>query len=232
VSRARRSRSGVAASAADTAEARAADTREVGPKLVARRPPANCRRQLALAMRTWGGKRPGSGRKPNGAAAGVPHLRRPVLRGDAPVHVTLRVRPGLPSLRRRGLFLNVHAALIEGRERFGLRLCQYSVQSNHIHLIVEATETRALVRGMQGLAIRIARTINRKLGVRGAVFADRYHARALKTPLEVRHALRYVLQNAAHHGWGRLRLRPALDPCSSAAVLCQDIVDTFMPGHR
>jgi REP element-mobilizing transposase RayT len=146
----------------------------------------------------------------------VSHLRRPDLRADTPVHVTLRLRAGVPSLRRRGSFVRVHRALIRGRERFGFRLCEYSVQSNHIHLIAEAADRRALSRGLQGLAIRIARTINRELGLRGRVFADRYHARALKTPLEVKNALRYVLQNAVHHG-GANRMRTRLDPCSSAA---------------
>jgi len=173
--------------------------------------------QVAFAFRTWGGRRDRAGRKPNGPKAGVSHLRRPLLRPNTPVHATLRVRAGLPSLRRRGLFLLVHAALIQGRERFGFRLCQYSVQSNHIHLIAEAPEMRALVRGIQGMAIRIARAINRELGLRGAVFADRYHARALKTPLEVKRALRYVLQNAAHHDGARRGGTAWLDPCSSAA---------------
>jgi len=176
-------------------------------------------RQLDLVFRAWGGRRLRAGRKPNGPKAGVSHLSRATLRADTPVHVTLRVREGLPSLRRRGLFLGVHRALIQGRERFGFRVCEYSVQGNHIHLIVEANDRRALWRGLQGLSVRIARTVNRELGRVGGVFADRYHARALKTPLEVRRALRYVLHNRAHHrGVRRARdSRAWLDPCSSAA---------------
>jgi len=180
-------------------------------------------RQLDLLFRTWGGRRPGAGRKPNGSTAGVSHLRRPALGAQTPVHVTLRVRAKLPSLRRRGLFLRVHRALIRGRERVGFRVCEYSVQSNHIHLVAEAADRRALSRGLQGLAIRLARTVNRDLGLHGRVFADRYHARALKTPLEVKNALRYVLQNAAHHGRAGHRARAGrtsawLDPCSSASA--------------
>ncbi len=33
----------------------------------------------------------------------------------------------------------------------------------------------------------------------GSVFADRHHARPLRTPLEVRRALPYVLHNHRHH---------------------------------
>ena len=81
-----------------------------------------------------------------------------------------------------------------------LRVVHYSVMPNHIHLLVEAVDGVALARGTQGLSIRIARALNRILGRRGRVFADRYHARILRTPLEVRRALAYVLNNARRHG--------------------------------
>ena len=110
--------------------------------------------------------------------------------------------------------------------RFGMRLVHYSVQSNHLHLIVEAADRRALTRGMQGLAIRLARRINASSGRRGRLFNDRYHARALRTPLEVRRVLVYVLRNDQRH-WaqGGLSLPPwDLDPCSSASIF-----DGFLP---
>src|SRR5687767_6169007 len=90
----------------------------------------------------------------------------------------------------------------------------YDVQSNHIHMICEADDKRSLSRGMQGLAIRIARRMNRLAGRRGKFFADRYHARVLKNPTQVRRALVYVLQNAAHHN---AHLAGALDVYSSGA---------------
>ena len=45
------------------------------------------------------------------------------------------------------------------------------------------------------------------------MFADRYHAHVLKSPREVRHALTFVLNNAAHDG---IHLR-GTDLCSSGA---------------
>jgi hypothetical protein len=59
---------------------------------------------------------------------------------------------------------------------------------------------------MQGLSIRVAKALNRRLRRRGSVFADRYHARALKTPREARFALRYVLLNARKHERGSSRV--------------------------
>jgi REP element-mobilizing transposase RayT len=130
------------------------------------------------------------------------------------VHVTLRIAAGIPALRDERLFEKVRFALAAGRERFGFRLVHFSVQSNHLHLIAEAQDGRALALGMQGLSVRVARAVNRALGRRGRLFADRYHARALKTPRAVHFAVRYVLLNARKHQ----AVAPGfIDPCSSAA---------------
>ena len=88
------------------------------------------------------------------------------------------------------------------------------------HLICEAENRRALVRGLQGLLIRVAKALNRALQRRGKVFADRYHDRILKTPSEVRNALTYVLNNTRRHAaqFGRKLGRLWVDPCSSARV--------------
>jgi len=158
-----------------------------------------CRRQLSFSFRTWGGQRRGAGRPPNGATAGVGHLRRPSLSHRHPVHVTLRIVSGVPSLRDGRVFARVREALAAGQERFGFRLVHFSVQSNHLHLIVEAKDRRSLSLGMQGLSVRVARAVNRRLARRGRLFADRYHARALKTPRAVHFALRYVLLNVRKH---------------------------------
>jgi len=154
--------------------------------------------QLELRARTWGGKRPGAGRKPSGRKVGVPHRTRPPHHALHPVHVTLRAQHGLPSLRSDVLFATVRRGLSQASHG-GLRLVEFSVQRDHVHLLVEAVGVRALSRGLQGLAIRIAKGVNRVLGRRGHVWSGRYHARALRTPREVRNALVYVLQNWRKH---------------------------------
>jgi putative transposase len=164
----------------------------------------------------WGGRRKGAGRRPKGARAGVSHRARPRLGSRFPVHVTLRLREGLPTLRRRAEHGVLVAAFGAGCERGGFRLVHYSVQANHLHLIVEGAGRRALSRGLQGLAVRVARGLNGLWRRAGSVFADRYHEHVLKTPREVAHALRYVLCNARKHGGWSSRLRP--DPYSSSLV--------------
>jgi hypothetical protein len=144
----------------------------------------------------------------------VAHVQRPALTAKHPLHVTIRFVAGLPSLREPVLLARVRAALRAGKERFGLRVCHYSVQGNHMHLVVEATSRRALTLGMRGLGVRIARGVNAALGRTGCVIGDRYHARALETPRATRNALVYVLLNSARHHGRSMRL----DPASSGAV--------------
>jgi REP element-mobilizing transposase RayT len=156
--------------------------------------------QGELFARTWGGKRRGAGPKRRGPRSLVKHRTRDSFRAGGPVHVTLRLAAGLPSLRKRATYSVLLAALGGGCDRFGMQLVHWSVLGNHLHLMVEACDRRALSRGMQGLAVRLAKALNRWWQRSGRVFADRYHARVLPSPSEVRTALFYVLQNARRHG--------------------------------
>ncbi len=157
-------------------------------------------RQTELAFLTWGGARPGAGRKPTETRARVVHRARPAHDARHPIHVTVRLRKGLPTLRQSPVRRTVERALAFGNRRAGFRLVHFSLQSNHIHLLAEAGDRRALSRGMQALLVRVSRALNRHWKRRGPVFWDRFHARPLATPREVRTALVYVLQNARHHG--------------------------------
>ena len=142
---------------------------------------------------------------------GSPHETRPDVNG--PVHVTLKICRGLPNLRTP----RAYPCSNERSERARRRSTSGSAStacSDHLHLIVEANERRALARGMQGLAIRIAKALNKHWhGRKGSVFSERYFARALVKPMEVWRALRYVLNNARKHGEWASKSLP--DPFSS-----------------
>jgi REP element-mobilizing transposase RayT len=129
------------------------------------------------------------------------------------VHVVVRIR-GAWNLRSGQCFQALGRAFAAARERLGMRLCQFSVQSDHIHFLVEAEDARSLGRAMKGLGVRMARALNRVMGKKGAVYAERYHATILRTPSEVASALERVLDHAAPLGL----IRRAADPYSSAAV--------------
>jgi putative transposase len=156
------------------------------------------RRQTRFQFRTWGGKRKNAGRKPLRPGT-AKHVMRPALASCFPVHVTMKLDANLPSLREGPLCPAIEACLPRARQRQRFRLVHYSIQDHHLHLIVEAADAVALSRGIQGLAVRLARAVNRALGRRGRVFCDRYFSRILKTPREVRNGLCYVLNNTRRH---------------------------------
>jgi REP element-mobilizing transposase RayT len=161
-------------------------------------------KQLRLAFPKRGGRQPGAGRPrihehPGLLGPGVPHLKRKAFASRRAVHVTQRVRPDVGYLRKQMSALVLLKAFKDAAERGGMRIAHYSVQGKHLHLLVEAADARALSRGMQGLAIRVARRLNARLGRRGPVFADRYHAHILESRREVANAVRYVTGNYRHH---------------------------------
>jgi REP element-mobilizing transposase RayT len=180
-------------------------------------------KQLALDLRTWGGKRRGAGRKLLHALRSVPHRRRPRFKWK-PLHVTIRVRREVWNLRTHRCFRALQRAFIKGCNRFGFRIVHFSVQGNHIHLVAEAPDHVQLGRAMKGLQVRMARALNKLMRRQGQVFASRYHARQLHWPRQVRFAIEYVLNNRAYHAAreGRALPRNYLDPLTSEGTRSHD----------
>ena len=117
----------------------------------------------------------------------------------AAVHVTLRVASHVWNLRSLRCFHVIEGSFAEARERLGLRIIEFSVMDKHVHLFVEADDDLALSRGIHELRVRITRGLNRLMGRRGAVFADRHRASVLDSPSEFVTAMAYVLGSAAQH---------------------------------
>jgi REP element-mobilizing transposase RayT len=171
-------------------------------------------RQLSLALKS----RRGRPRKPG---APVYHVRRPPIPARFPLHVTLRLRPEVGrevgSLRKRRFIAAFRRTLRPACEQGQFRVVHYSIQTNHLHLIVEAAGKQALGRGMKSIAIRFARAVNRVFARLGPVLHGRYALRILATQREVRHALAYVLLNVRKHWFERYGVAPPvrLDEASS-----------------
>ena len=180
------------------------------------------RKQLEFVLPKRGGKRLGAGRpriRPHRGliGKGVPHLQRAEFAARNPVHITQRMRPGVGHLRTQSRFALIQGALRDASGKFGMQVVHFSVQGNHLHLIVEADGRAALSKSMKGLAVRIAVGLNRLARRRGTVFADRYHAHVLATPREVANTVRYVLQNYAKHARESLPARWR-DPFASSVA--------------
>jgi REP element-mobilizing transposase RayT len=161
--------------------------------------------QLALFPKR-GGKRRGAGRPPKGARAGSPHKERPFLHARYPVHVTLRAIPAVGNLRRRCVYQAIRWATLTAARRGDFRICHLSIQHNHVHMLVEASDKQALASGMQGFQCSAAKHLNAAISKgkfgprrRGTVFPDRYHAEIITSPTQARHAISYALNNFRKH---------------------------------
>lgn len=173
--------------------------------------------QLAFPPRGRGGARPGAGR-PRGDR--VSHHGRSGVVRPTPYHALWHTAGDVPSLRRRKIFRQLCESFRRCHEKDGFRVVHFSVQSNHVHALVEAHGVESLSRGMQGLGVSMAKRVNKVTGRRGAVFDDRFYSRGLRSPREVANVVEYVLHNGDVHdrrmGIGVDR-GGAPDPFSSAA---------------
>jgi REP element-mobilizing transposase RayT len=183
-------------------------------------------RQLCLDLprpaprRSWGGERKGAGRPRTLERVELAHRARASFNKASPLHVTLHTAPGTYNLRSRRSANALKLAIFGGADRFGVCIVQLSVQGNHLHLLVEAPDQIALGKAMKGLGVRIARRMNAMMKRTGRVIGDRYHARRLSTPTEVRNAIHYIRHNHQHHGLGR----SAVDEFSSDVMFAGLVV--------
>ena len=102
---------------------------------------------------------------------------------------------------RKGEILTAlrHALDVVGRRRDVFRVVHYSLQHNHLHLLVEASSPAELASGMQAFAISAACALNGAVGHTGKVFDHRYHSTMISTPRQARNVIAYVLGNWRRH---------------------------------
>src|SRR5262245_59394718 len=106
-------------------------------------------KQLEFHLPRWGGARKGAGRKPRvPGRAGVRHVTRPFVKLRTPVHVTWRVTRDIRNLRRRFVVKVLWEVFRRGKSKLGFGLAHFSVQRDHLHLIVEGPSTFRVSRGL------------------------------------------------------------------------------------
>ena len=152
---------------------------------------------------SWGGARKGAGRK--NLSKCQSHLTRETFSKRMPVHVTMKMAKDVKGLRGRRMYKAVEAALWAAASNENGLLCEFSVQDDHLHLVMDAANSKAMSSAVRGVAIRVAKAINALCNRKGRVFGDRYHARVLRSPGEVRRVRHYVRDNFRKHLRERLQ---------------------------
>ncbi len=116
------------------------------------------------------------------------------------MHITLRRLDRLPSFRQQ-LVGKILLGLLREKNDESFQIVHFSIQTNHLHLVVEANNRAVVRRKMSGFIIAFAKRFNRLLGRRkGKVWDDRYYRRDVKSTRDMRNVLRYVFGNAKKHG--------------------------------
>ena len=170
-------------------------------------------------------RRPGRKKSPD---SGVSHATRPVLKASCPMHVTKKLAAGLPGLRCLEAWSVITDAIRRANRARLVRVIEFTVQGDHLHMLCEGGDAKAVGRGLGGLFTSVARQLNRLWGRCGKVYSERYHREDLTTPTQVRNAIRYVLGNIYKHVEGIVRMTGSW----GSSVLIPTRVGSGLAGTR
>ena len=91
--------------------------------------------------------------------------------------------------------------LFEAKRRYGLTILNYTVTSNHIHLLVLDGKGRDVIpQSIKLIAGRIGQEYNLRKKRKGAFWEDRYHATAVETGQHLLRCLVYIDLNMVRAG--------------------------------
>lgn len=90
--------------------------------------------------------------------------------------------------------------LFEARKRYGLKILNYIVTSNHIHLLVDGGGRHVIPESIRLIAGRTAQEYNQRKKRNGAFWEDRYHATAVQQGDHLIKCLIYIDLNMVRTG--------------------------------
>ncbi|MGZ3809593.1 MAG: transposase, partial [Bacteriovorax sp.] len=129
---------------------------------------------------------------------GIRHISRDEIKRPTPLHLTIKIQKNKAGIRNKSILKNLHASIKKARI-MGLKVIHYTLEFDHVHLLVECDSKETLGRGMQSFGISFSKGINKIKGLKGSVFKTRYHLRTLKTPNEIKNVINYILGNSIKH---------------------------------
>jgi REP element-mobilizing transposase RayT len=129
---------------------------------------------------------------------GVAHSTRERVTRHLPLHINFKLALEKGTLRNKTVLKFLAKAIAKARAK-DLRIIQFSLQHNHVHLIVEANNNQTLSKGMRALIISLVMRLNFHWKKSGQRLKQRYHLHVLRTRREVQHACHYVRHNVIKH---------------------------------
>lgn len=160
-------------------------------------------------VKGWGGRRRNAGRK--NKTGTVHHMKREKVEAKYPIHITIKLKKGVASLRGPKMVAEFKSSLRKAKKR-GLRVIHFALESNHAHLFAESDDNRKLRSGMSSFGSSFGKSARQVTGGRGSVFNGRYHMNIFRSPRQTKRAMAYVLLNHSKHQGAK----PYVDQKSSA----------------
>lgn len=141
---------------------------------------------------------------------GIRHIRRDRINKPTSLHLTIKVRENKADIKSKRILKALHHAIIRARLK-RLKVIHYTLEYNHVHLLVEVQDHKVMHQAMQALGISFSKAINKVKSVKGSVYKHRYHLRKLKSSRDLKNVLHYIFNNGVHHR----RTASILDPYNS-----------------
>jgi REP element-mobilizing transposase RayT len=138
---------------------------------------------------------------------GIRHRERPILTKPTSLHLTVKILRAKAKLKNKIILSILKRSIMNARKK-GLRVIHYSLEYDHIHLLIEADDNFILGKGMQAFGVTFSKALNRMRKMRGAVYKHRYHFRKIIGARQLKNVLNYLFTNGLKHNTAKSILNP------------------------
>jgi REP element-mobilizing transposase RayT len=139
--------------------------------------------------------------------AGIRHTKRPRLAKPASLHLTVKIKKNKADIKNKSVLSILKKSIMNAR-RQGLKVIHYSLEYDHVHLLIEADNNHILGKGMQAFGVTFSKAINRMRKLKGEVYKHRYHFRQISSSRDLKNVLRYIFSNGLKHGTSKHIINP------------------------
>ncbi|MGZ3787001.1 MAG: transposase [Bacteriovorax sp.] len=129
---------------------------------------------------------------------GIRHTSRPFLKKPSSLHLTVKIKKNKAEMKNKSVFSLLKRAILNAR-RQGLKVIHYSLEYDHVHLLIEAENNHILGKGMQAFGGTFSKAINRMRKLKGGVYKHRYHFRKISSARELKNVMNYIFTNGLKH---------------------------------
>ncbi|MGZ3790137.1 MAG: transposase [Bacteriovorax sp.] len=114
-----------------------------------------------------------------------------MLKKPSSLHLTVKIVKNKADMKNKSVLGLLKRAILNAR-RQGLKVIHYSLEYDHVHLLIEAENNHVLGKGMQAFGVTLSKAINRMRKRKGGVYKHRYHFRQISSSRELKNVMNYI----------------------------------------